>query len=233
MAVPGCQELLDALHAAAVGQEDLLFGPCGGLSYAQCVESMAKTQGSLWRESVRAKMRQVFAASGPDGDAQAKQLATCLAAGVDALTGKVLGVVFWLSVFDKDRPDAGAAAAAFARGITRTRVVADASRAPLPIDPGMARCAIQGGIWNPSTGKCSPRAPHFPGDDEGLVGGDAAMEGECVAAGGQWDSAKQTCVLPMPPEMVEAGKKAGLYLALAGLGIIALTGTGIYLATRR
>jgi hypothetical protein len=181
---------------------------------------------SGWRKSVRAKMVEVYATYGPEGEAQTKQLVGCLAAGVDRLTAGVYGIRFWAQELNKDRPDAGAAAAAFSRKLRRVSspLTLDVSRQPkMVIDPQMTSCSDQGGTWDPASGYCV-----VPEDDIGA--GAATMEGDCVDAGGSWDSTSHICDLSASDE--PGSGKTGLYLALGGLGIIVLTGAGIYLARR-
>jgi hypothetical protein len=227
-----CEQLLQGLAAeVAANTQDVLFGPCGGLTPLQCYDKMAREDGSLWRQSVRARMKEIAVAAGPGGDALTKSLAACLAVGVDALTAKKHGVAYWLQIFDKDRPDAGAMVIpSLPRPLMRAAVT-DTSRQPLPLDSERLRCDVQGGLWNPSTGKCMARRPHE--GEEDVVGGEVAMEGECLAAGGSWDPTAQMCIMPKAPETLAVEDETKLYLILGGVGAAVLVAGGIYLAVRK
>ncbi len=228
-----CEQLLQGLTAeVAANTEDVLFGPCGGITPLQCYENLAREDGSLWRQSVRARMKEIAVAAGPGGDALTKSLAGCLAVGVDALTAKKHGVAYWLQIFDKDRPDAGAMVMpSLPRPLMRA-AVKDDSRQAIPLDRDQLSCNVKGGIWNPSTGECMPRRPH-EGEEADVVGGEVAMEGECLAAGGSWDPTAQMCILPKAPETLAIEDKTKLYLALGGVGAALLVAGGIYLAVRK
>jgi hypothetical protein len=227
MTVPGCSPLLQALKAEAASESSLLFGICGGIEYDLCVEVLAKSDNSAWRHSVRTEMQRVHQHHGAE---TTRLLVICLGAGVDAMTKKRYGAQYWRAIFQKDRPDAAGVTPVAPRRFGRQLVAIDTSREPvplLPIDPQMLSCHSKGGSWDPVSGKCVVTGPDFPEEDS-LVEGEANVEGECAAAGGVWDPATQMCLLPEPEP-----SKAGLYLALGGLGIVALAAGGVYLALRK
>jgi hypothetical protein len=230
MAVFGCSELIQSLKTEATARSADLFGDCGGLTAESCAGVLAKASQSGWRQSVRAKMQEAHHLKGVEGT---RLLMICLAAGVDTLTAKQYGIDFWRGIFQADRPDSGAITPSIPRPLLPKYFSVDPSRqaAPLPqIDPQMMSCHLKGGTWDPASGKCVVPSGELPEEDEVAV--EADIVGECAAAGGTWDPMAAMCRMPGSPGML-SGEKTGLYLALGGLGIVALTGVGVYLATRK
>jgi hypothetical protein len=230
MAVFGCSELLNSLKQEAAAKSADLFGDCGGLTYEQCAGVLAKHAGSSWRNAVRAKMQEVHLTQGDEGT---RLLMLCLASGVDTMTLKQYGVDFWRETFNADRPDSAGTTPVIPRPLLPKHFAVDPSRQPSPlpqIDPYMLSCHTRGGTWEPASGKCILPSEQLPPEDEVAVESD--LVGECAAAGGTWDPVSMTCQMPAPPGLL-SGEKAGLLLAVGGLGIVALTGVGVYLATRK